>query len=280
MGRVDQAPARPDIGVIEQPFDRPRARPREAGVDLRDLLGDVDVERPLWREGADRFEFARRHGAEGMGGQAEISAIESSQLVARTLDEACIEIEIADEASLRIARRRAAEARMGVEHREQRQADPRRFGRGDDAPRHLGDVVVGSAVRRMMEIVKLAHAGKSGLEHFDIGLSRDRLDLIGRHFEGEAIHRLAPAPKIVRSWTATLGEAGHRALKSMAVDVGDAGHAQGMPLVALPRRRADLERGNDAGLQRHAHVATPTLRGQGFVEMKRRGCWVHQVSRR
>ena len=86
MGRVDQAPARPDIGVIEQPLDRPRARPREAGVDLRDLLGDMDVERSLWREGADRFELARRHGAEGMGGQAEISAIESSQLVARTLD--------------------------------------------------------------------------------------------------------------------------------------------------------------------------------------------------
>jgi hypothetical protein len=61
----------------------------------------------------------------------------------------------------------------------------------------------------------------------------------------------------------------------MAVDVGDAGHAQGMPLVALPRRRADLERGNDAGLERHPHVATPTLRRQGFVEMKRRGCWVH-----
>ena len=31
--------------------------------------------------------------------------------------------------------------------------------------------------------------------------------------------------------------------------------------------------------KRHAHVATPTLRGQGFVEMERGGCWVHYLPR-
>ena len=58
--RVDQAPAPVDLGVVEQPFDRPRARPGEAVLDLLHLLGDVHVDRPV--AGAGRATAASSSG--------------------------------------------------------------------------------------------------------------------------------------------------------------------------------------------------------------------------
>ena len=43
VGGVDEAPALIDVGVVEQPFDRPRARPGEAVLDFLDLFGGVDA---------------------------------------------------------------------------------------------------------------------------------------------------------------------------------------------------------------------------------------------
>ena len=50
MRGVDQAPARVDLRIVEQPFDRPRAGPREAILDFLRLLGGVDVDRPATRQ--------------------------------------------------------------------------------------------------------------------------------------------------------------------------------------------------------------------------------------
>ena len=47
VGRVDQAPARIDRRVVEQPPHRPRAGGGEAFLHLLRLLGGVDVDRAV-----------------------------------------------------------------------------------------------------------------------------------------------------------------------------------------------------------------------------------------
>ena len=69
MGGVDQAPARIDTGMIEQPFDRPRARPGEAGLDFLHLLGGVDVHRPAFGQRNDLRQFLGRDGAQANAAQ-------------------------------------------------------------------------------------------------------------------------------------------------------------------------------------------------------------------
>ena len=120
-----------------------------------------------------------------------------------------------------------------------------------------------------MQIVKLADAGEARLQHLDIGLRRDGLHLVGRHRQREAIHRLAPAPKAVLARPAPLGEARHRALKRVAVDIGEAGRGEGVALVLRLRRGAGFERGDGALRQRHAHVAAPAFRHQRPTEIQR-----------
>ena len=47
--RVNDAPARVDVRLRQQPLDRPHPAPREAVVDLARLLGGVDVDRRVRR---------------------------------------------------------------------------------------------------------------------------------------------------------------------------------------------------------------------------------------
>ena len=54
MGRVDEAPARVDRGVLEEPGDGAAPRPGEAILDLLHLLGDMDVHRTVRDRGEDR----------------------------------------------------------------------------------------------------------------------------------------------------------------------------------------------------------------------------------
>ena len=89
-------------------------------------------------------------------------------------------VEVVDEAALARRRRRAAEAAMGVEHRQQRQADAGRRRRGGDPLGHLGEVGIGPPVAVVVQVVELADAGEAGLQHLDIELGGDRLDVVGR----------------------------------------------------------------------------------------------------
>jgi hypothetical protein len=59
---VDQAPARVDVHQVEQAFDRPPAMQNQALLDLKALLGDVDVQRPA---GPERI---GQQFAQGVGG--------------------------------------------------------------------------------------------------------------------------------------------------------------------------------------------------------------------
>ena len=82
----------------------------------------------------------------------------------------------------------------------------------------------------MMEIVEFADAGKAPLEHLDIEQGRDVLDVVRRHRQREAIHRLAPGPERVGRVAAQLGKPRHAALERVAVQ---ARHSRNRDLVAF-----------------------------------------------
>ena len=87
--------------------------------------------------------------------------------------------------------------RMGVEHRKQRHADADAPSRGQNAAGHFRRLSVRRTIGRVVEVVKLGDGGEPRLQHLDIELRGDRLDVIRRHHEREAIHGLAPGPERV-----------------------------------------------------------------------------------
>ena len=148
--------------LVEQPFDRPRAGPGQAVLDLLHLLGDMDVDRPVRRQRGDGAEFLRRHRAQAVRRDADDGLVDSATAI-RGCSRAsrAKPIEIVDESPLAFVRRGAAEAGMRVEHRQQRQADAGLVGRGGDALGHLGEVGIGRAVAVVMQVVELADAGEA-----------------------------------------------------------------------------------------------------------------------
>jgi hypothetical protein len=93
-----------------------------------------------------------------------------------------------------------------------------------------------------MEIMKLRDCRVALLQQLDIELRRDRLDVVGPKSYEKSVHRLAPAPEIVADGPGSLGEAGHRALKGVTVEVWHAGDGD-----AAERRGVAREPGVDRG---------------------------------
>ena len=108
---------------------------------------------------------------------------------------------------------------MGIEHWKQRHADADAPRRGQNAPGHFRRLSVRRTIGRVMEVVELGDGGEARLQHLDIELRGDRLDVIRRHHEREAIHGLAPGPERVVPLAPDFSESGHRALEGVAVQV-------------------------------------------------------------
>ena len=133
-------------------------------------------------------------------------------------------------------------------------------GRRRDALGHLGEVGVGRSVAVVVQIVELADAREAGLQHLDIELRCDRLDLVRRHRQREAVHHLAPAPETVGRRAAQFGQPGHAALEGVAVQVGHAGSTiawRSSPAAA--QRRARRRRSRPSG-ERDPHIVVPSRR--------------------
>ena len=84
-----------------------------------------------------------------------------------------------------------------VRDAEQRDAQPFLLGRPDDRVAHDGAVVVGRAVRLVVDVVELADgadARKAQLAERD---AADPLDEVGLQRGGDAVHRASPGPEIV-----------------------------------------------------------------------------------
>ena len=97
-----------------------------------------------------------------------------------------------------------------------------------------------------MQVVKLAHAREAAFQHLDICLGGDRFHVLRGETIQKMIHDLAPGPERVCAGRAHLRQAGHPALESVRVQIGQPGNGHRSLLIAGLRRRVGLDGGNDA----------------------------------
>ncbi len=271
MRRVNQAPAAIDGGVFEQPFHRAPTRPGEADLDLLHLLGDMDVDGGASGHRDNGAHLIGGDGAEAVRSDADRRTGYFSNRVAACREEFLEAVEIAEEPPLTVGGGRTAEIAMRIEHREERHSDAGRRGSRQHALRHLGNVGIGRAVDAVMQVVEFADAREARFQHFDIELCCDRLDVVGRDGKCDAVHRLAPGPKIVRPRTAMFREPGHGTLEGVAVEVRHAGNADRMALVAGQRRGAGRDAFDQAVVvDDHTNIVAPAVRRERRPEMQAR----------
>ncbi len=209
----------------------------------------MDVKGAALGKSKELGDFLARCGAQRVRREAEIGAVERADDLLRPLEQFLKAIEIVDETALRRVRREAAESGMGIKNRQQREPDAGALGGLGDGDAELADVIIRRTVGRMVQIVKLADARKSRLQHFGIGERRNVSDFFGRQREGEAIHFLSPRPEIVVSGVAAPFRPSRKpALKGVAVEVGDSGKRDRRALVGGLRRDARLDLREDAAL--------------------------------
>jgi hypothetical protein len=85
-------------------------------------------------------------------------------------------------------------------------------GRDDPLGEHRR-IRVPLAVPVAMQVVEFRDRRVAVLEHLDVELLRDRLDILGLEPIDERVHGFAPRPEIVRRMPAALGEPRHGALR-------------------------------------------------------------------
>ena len=90
-------------------------------------------------------------------------------------------------------------------------------------------------IGRVVKVVELGDGGEPCLQHLDIELRGDRLDVVRRHHQRKAIHGLAPGPERVGLPAPDFGEAGHGPLEGVAMQVRRRRRHDGVTLVPFPR---------------------------------------------
>ncbi len=261
--RVDQAPATVSPRFVQQPFHRPAARPRQAVIHLPHLLGGMDVHRRLGRQPGHDRQLLRRHSAQGVRRDPDHRVRQACASLAGRLVQPRKAVGIVDESALARAGRGAAEAAVGIEHRQQGQADTRRRRRRGNAPRQFGRIGVRPPIRVMVQIVKLADPSEAGLQHLCEGQGGDRLHIVRPEPIDEAVHDLAPAPEVVVPPSPRLSEACHAALEGVAVDIRQAGQPDPGPLILSRRVDPDLDGADPPALAPKAHAVSPAVGQQG-----------------
>lgn len=120
-----------------------------------------------------------------------------------------------------------------------------------------------------MHVMKFAHRRVARLQHLDVKPVRDIGERLGTDLRGEAIHEIAPAPERVGDARAIFGEARHRALERVRVQVRHAGHDR--PLRPFDARRRGAARRDAHELAAFVpfekHVAPPPV-GEARVVCK------------
>ena len=249
-------------------IDRPRARPGEAILDLLDLLGDdgCGSARPpasATTSASSSGVTARRRmrrdadlrvppGNPRRGGRSRRGPLRKRRCPAAA------------------ARRRN---RVGVEHRQQRQADAGRRRRRRRCARPSRRVARRGGRRRVVQIVKLRRPGESRLQHLDIGLAAIASTSSGVSVSAKRYIISRQVQKLSCDGAARLGQPGHAALEGVAVEIGEAGKAERMPLVAAlgARRRSRRRRSRrrrSSGARRRASPSGVSARR----EMQARSC--------
>jgi hypothetical protein len=121
-----------------------------------------------------------------------------------------------------------------------------------------------------MHVVKLTHARESALEHLDVRLRRDSLEVFRSHAPDEAVHERAPAPEVVRRGSAEFRETGHSTLETVAVYVAHAGQRHLDALLAGLHLRAGKNPAEAPVGDLDPHVPGPPFRQQRRSKEQRR----------
>ncbi len=172
-----EAPSPVDGRMIEQPLDRPRARPSDAIVDFLHLLGRMDVKRTGRRKRRHARQFLGRHRPQTVRSDTQIGIGQLRNRFAACLEQFRKPIDVVQEAALAGRGRRAAKIAVCIEDRKQCKSDPGLARGRRDALRKLGGVRIRRAGRIVMQIVELAHAREAAFDHLDIGLCGNRFDV-------------------------------------------------------------------------------------------------------
>ena len=283
--RMDGAPASVYRQQVQQIFDRTATAPGEAVLDFSGLFGNVDVDRTAACERQDLVDLFDCRGAERVGCYADPGSWVACKMPAGAFHQAGEAVDVVDEPPLAGSGRKPAEAAMGVEDGQQRQADAGGRSSSHDAPGHFGGIVVGLASRIMVEVVELAQRREAGLQHLRTDQRPDRLDIVGRQPVEESVHGLTPCPETVGAFATLFGQAGHGALKGVAVEIGYAGHHDPAESLRGTQAGADRHIGNQARtIDLEHHVTRPTLSEQRVLGEKFHGCshefWTRTVKPR
>ena len=116
--RVDQAPALVDRQLVEQAVDRAPARPGDAVLDLADLFGDVDVDRPVPRQRRAPRDLVRRRRRAGECGATPTTASGEAPRGRRgAIEEPGEAVRVVEEAALARGRRARRRNRRGRRRR-------------------------------------------------------------------------------------------------------------------------------------------------------------------
>jgi len=265
---MDEAPALIDGRMIEQPFNRPPARPGDAFLDFFDLFGGVDMNRPGFGQWHDCRQFVWRHGPQAVRSDTDIGTgqrADGHPCGGNQLGEL---VDRADEPALAGMWCGATKRAVRVETRQQCEPDAGDLGGSRNSRRHLRRIGIGPAVVVVMEIVEFPDARIPLLEHLDIEQRCDGFRVFGSHLQREAIHRLAPGPERIRSVAARFGEPCHATLECVTMQARYSRDCELVAFIVGSRRCAGRNLGDGPIAHNHLHVIGPPSGKQCRCEMQ------------
>ncbi|MNT01991.1 hypothetical protein D3C72_1364780 [compost metagenome] len=215
-----------------------------------------------------RAQLVAGHRAQAVRGDAKHRIGQRGQRGTGIIEQLCEPVYVMDEAALCRVRRRPTEIGVGVEHRQQGQADAGLPGRSSNLHAHLGAIGVGAAIGIVVQVVEFADAGEAAFQHFHVGLGGDGLHCIRAQMGQEAVHQFTPAPETVAVAATDLGQAGHAALEGVAVQVRQARHQDGHAGIAILRCLPARDRGDAPFLHLQADIGGPAVGQQGVGGME------------
>ena len=250
VGGVHQRPARVHRHAGQQPFHRPRTAQGDAFLDLWQLFGNVDVDpRRRRQRGQHLVHRVGRHRAQAVQRAADAHCVAFAG--PQGLEQSQIGVDGMAEALLARRQRPAIEATGHVQHRQQGDADAG-IARGEQQRlRHCIGLRIGRAIRPVVQVVEFADRGVTGFEHLHVQLRGNGVQQVGIEARGHRVHGFAPGPERIRGIGLAFGQAGHRPLEGMRMQVGDAGQG--------PAARGA---GGDRRVRRvHRRIVAQTRRG-------------------
>ena len=113
-------------------------------------------------------------------------------------------------------------AAAAIQNRQQGDRHSRFGSRVQKPRRHLAVVVIGFAVWLMMQVVKFCNGCISFLQHVDVQIPGDGLQLLGIKAGVGAVHQFTPTPEIILPRDTMLGQPGKNFLMGVGMQVGNA----------------------------------------------------------